>query len=213
FGVFQIEIPFKYRMPFWTTRGTNLCLSCGLTACSFARNPITHVSVVVDVHEEILAPFGTCFCVVTKHDALELHAQRALRRKQRHTRFSRSSIALAVVARNTRRHDVDRRIISTTRTWQNVIQRQLTCGFLLTAVLTAELVAHVDPQTLHARRFTPATNVDVRATSNHRRHPELSSRRTQHSLTVEFLDRDCVFESHDHSPRDTDSAERFIGLV
>ena len=120
-----------------------------LPSCSFARDSITHVSVVVDVHEEILAPFGTCFGVVTKHYALEFHAQRALRGEQRHTRFGRSAIALAVVARNTRGGDIHRRIISTTRTWQNVIQRQLTNGFLLTAVLAPELVAHVNPQALH----------------------------------------------------------------
>src|SRR6185295_7007648 len=155
---------------------------------SLARDLITHVTIIVDVHEEILAPLSTCFGIVTKHDALEFHAQRALRSQQRHARFGRCAAALAVVARNTRSDDVDRRIISATRAWQDVIERQLTCGFLLAAVLATKLVAHVNPHALHSRCLLPATNVDVSATSNHRRHPELSSRRTQHALTIEFLD-------------------------
>src|SRR4029079_1234451 len=126
-----------------TTKGTKyfLCLSW-LTPCSLALDSVTNVAVIVNVHEEILAPLGTCFGVVTKHNALEFHAQRALRSKQRHARFSRSATALAVVARNTRSDNVDRRVISTTRAWQDVVERQLICGFLLAAVLATKLVAH-----------------------------------------------------------------------
>ena len=60
-------------------------------------------------------------------------------------------LALAVVAGNASRDDVHRRVISTTRTRQDVIERQLSHALLFTAVLAAKLVAHVNSQALHAR--------------------------------------------------------------
>jgi hypothetical protein len=41
---------------------------------ALAANSVTHVTIVVNVHEEILAPLAV-LRVVTKHYALELHAQ------------------------------------------------------------------------------------------------------------------------------------------
>ena len=38
-----------------------------------------HGTIIVHIHEQVLAPLGSCFGVVTKHDAFELHAQRRLR--------------------------------------------------------------------------------------------------------------------------------------
>src|SRR5438067_13898434 len=35
--------------------------------------------VLVHVHEQVLAPFGSRLCIVTKHDAFKLHTQRRLR--------------------------------------------------------------------------------------------------------------------------------------
>src|SRR6478672_1639387 len=82
-----------------------------LSAAPFSCDSLPHVSVVVDVHEEILAPLRAGFSVVTKHHTFELHAQGSLRSKQRHTRLCRSAIALAVVTGNTRSNDVQRRVI------------------------------------------------------------------------------------------------------
>src|SRR6185503_4914741 len=80
-------------------------------------------------------------------------------------------------------------------------------------VLTTKLVAHVDPQTFHARRLAPFANVDVHAASNNRRHGKLRSRRAQHAIAVKLLDSDRVFESHDDRSRNTDGAERLVSLV
>src|SRR6185436_6646722 len=118
---------------------------------TFTLNSLPDVSVIVNIHEEILAPLRTSFSVVTEHHAFELHAQRRLRSKQRHARFSRSAIALSVVAGNTRRNDVPLRVICTTRTRKDVVQSQFTNRLLLAAVLTTVLVAHVNPQPLHSR--------------------------------------------------------------
>ena len=79
--------------------------------------------IVVHVHEEVLAPLGSTFCIVTKHDAFELHAQRRLRSQQRHSCFRRCAVALAVVACDASRHDVHRRVIPTARTRHDVIER------------------------------------------------------------------------------------------
>src|SRR6185369_4092011 len=129
-------LPFPIEYPFADQR---------LSVAPLALNFVANISVIVNIHEEILAPFRTSFGVVTEHHAFELHAQCSLRSKQRHTRFSRSAIALAVVAGNTRGNDVHRRVISTTRTRQNVVQSQFTNRLLLAAVLTAELISHVNP--------------------------------------------------------------------
>src|SRR6185436_382826 len=143
----------------------------------------------------------------------ELHAQCSLRSKQRHTRLGRSAIALAVVAGNTRRNGVHWRVISTTRTRQDVVQSQFTGRLLLAAVLTTELVAHVDPQPLHSRSLAATADVDVSAPANYRRHWKRFTRRVQHSIAVKLLNVNRVLEGHDHSPRDTDSAERLVSLV
>src|SRR5512134_1560254 len=123
----------------------------------------------MNVHEEILAPFSACFRVVAKHHPLQLHSQCPLRSKQRHTRLIWSAVALAVVTRHACGNDVYRRIITSTRTRQDVIERQLARTLLLATVLAAKLVAHVDPQTLRTRRLSATTHVDVSAPANHRR--------------------------------------------
>ena len=43
------------------------------TAGSFALDLFANVTIVVDVHEQVLAPLGTRLCVMAKYDALELH--------------------------------------------------------------------------------------------------------------------------------------------
>src|SRR5919108_44482 len=99
------------------------------------------LTIIVHVHEEVLPPFGPRLCIMAKHHAFELYSQRRLRSKQRHSCFFRSAIALPVVALQASRDDVHRRIISATRTWQDVIERKLSHTLLLAAVLAAELVA------------------------------------------------------------------------
>ena len=44
---------------------------------NFSRPPpllVVHLfhdgTIIVYIHEEVLAPLGSCFCIVTKHDAL-----------------------------------------------------------------------------------------------------------------------------------------------
>src|SRR6266498_1195847 len=81
------------------------------------------VTIIVHIHEQVLAPFGSCLCVVTEHNAFELHAQRRLRCQQRHSCFCRSAIALPVVALDTSRDYVYGRVITAARTRQNVIER------------------------------------------------------------------------------------------
>src|SRR5262245_46288356 len=134
-GLMTTEIPF--------------CV-LGSAARAFALDSFTYVTIIVDVHEEILAPFSTRLCVVAKHHALELHTQRRLRSQQRHACFRGRAIALPLVAGDTRRHDVHGRVISTTRTRQNVIECQVARHLLQTAVLTTKLVAHVNTRSLHA---------------------------------------------------------------
>src|SRR6266516_2689441 len=80
-------------------------------------------TIIVHVHEEVLAPLGSCFGIVTKHDPFELHAQRRLRSQQWHSCFFRRAVALPVVALDTSRHDVYGRVITTTRTRQDMIER------------------------------------------------------------------------------------------
>src|SRR5207237_7159619 len=77
------------------------------------------------------------------------------------TCFFRCAIVLPVVALDASRHYVHRRVITTTRTRQDVIECQLSHTLLLSAVLAAELVAHVNSQALHARLLATAANVDV----------------------------------------------------
>src|ERR1044072_569582 len=198
--------------PFLPNRNYPFADQCS-SVPSFTCDSLTHVSIVVDVHEEILAPLRASFSVVTKHHPLELHAQGSLRSEQRHTRLRRSPIALAVVAGNTRSNDVHGRVISATRTREDGVQGQLNDGLLLAAVLTTVLVAYVDPQPLHPRSFAATADVDVSATPNHRRHWKRFTRRMQHSIAVEFLNVNRVLEGHDHSARDTDGAERLVSLV
>src|ERR1044072_8441933 len=111
--------------PFLPNRNYPFADQC-LSVLSFTCDSLTHVSIVVDVHEEILAPLRASFGVVTKHHPLELHAQGSLRSEQRHTRLRRSASALAVVAGNTRSNDVHGRVISATRTREVVIQSHIT---------------------------------------------------------------------------------------
>src|SRR5258706_14107464 len=100
-----------------------------------------YATIIVHVHEEVLAPLGFTFGIMTKHDAFELHAQRRLRSQEWHAGFCRRAIALAVVAGDTCGDNIHRRIIATTRTRHDVIKRELSHTLLFTAVLAAELVA------------------------------------------------------------------------
>ena len=84
--------------------------------------PLHDVTIVVHIHEQVFAPFGSVLCIMTKRNALELHAQRRLRSKQWHACFFRGAIALPVVALDASRDDVQGRVITTTRTRQNVIE-------------------------------------------------------------------------------------------
>ena len=86
-------------------------------------NLVHDFTIIVHVHEQVLAPLGSCFGIVTKHHAFELHSQRCLRSQQRHACFRRCAIALPVVALDASRNNVHRRVISTTRPWQDVIER------------------------------------------------------------------------------------------
>jgi len=97
---------------------------------NFSRPPLLLVvhlfndsTIIVHVHEQVLAPFGSRLCVVTKHYAFELHAQRRLGSQQRHSCLFRCAVALPVVALDTSRDNVYGRVISTTRTRQDVIER------------------------------------------------------------------------------------------
>src|SRR5947207_11028396 len=61
----------------------------GRRATNFSRPPLLlvvhlvhHGTIVVHVHEQVLGPFGSRLCIVTKHDAFELDAQRRLRSQQ-----------------------------------------------------------------------------------------------------------------------------------
>ena len=66
----------------WTRIGNLICAdsrfySCSSVALSAPLLPIDaihHVAIVVHVHEEVLAPLGSRFCVVTKHNPFELNA-------------------------------------------------------------------------------------------------------------------------------------------
>ena len=40
---------------------------------SFAMHLLHDVTIIVYVHEEVLTPLGSCFCIVTKHYTFELH--------------------------------------------------------------------------------------------------------------------------------------------
>src|SRR5574341_131126 len=99
-------------------------------ATNFSRPPpllVVHLfnngTIVMHIHEQVLAPLGSRFCIVAKHDAFELHTQRRLRSQQRHSCFFRVAVALAVVALDASRDDVHGRVITTARTRQNVIER------------------------------------------------------------------------------------------
>jgi hypothetical protein len=94
-----------------------------------------------------------------------------------------------------------------------VIERQLSHALLHTAILAAELVTHVNPQTFHARTLAALADIDVSAPANYRRHRKLIMRRAQHAIAVEFLNEDRVLEGHDDRARDTDGAERLVGLI
>jgi len=50
------------------------CLSVALTL-TLALYPVHDITIVVHVHEQVLAPLGSRLCIVTKHYAFELHAQ------------------------------------------------------------------------------------------------------------------------------------------
>src|ERR1043166_489345 len=49
-----------------------------LAAPAFAFHLLSQVTIIVHVHEQVLAPLSSRLCVVTKHDAFEFHAQRRL---------------------------------------------------------------------------------------------------------------------------------------
>src|SRR5688572_29453429 len=87
----------------------------------FESHLLPNVTIIVDIHEEVLAPFGPCLRVVTEHDALEFHTQRRLRSQQRHSGFIRRAVALAVVAGNACGYDVYRRVVAATRSRQDMI--------------------------------------------------------------------------------------------
>jgi len=44
----------------------------------FTGHPLTHIAIIVHVHEQVLPPFSSRLCIVTKHHAFELHSQRSL---------------------------------------------------------------------------------------------------------------------------------------
>src|ERR1044072_9986608 len=119
--------------PFWLFRPALIHLSYptaygpqrvsrGPLKLALAPHTVHHVAIVVHVHEQVLAPFSSRFCIVAKHNAFELHAQCRLRSKQRHSCFRRRAIALSAVALKTNRDEIQRRGISTTPTRQHVTQ-------------------------------------------------------------------------------------------
>jgi len=74
-------------------------------ARDFLRPPpllVVHLSItarfIVYVHEEVLAPLSSCFCIVTKHTRSKLHTQCRLRSQQRHACFFRRGLLFLVVA-------------------------------------------------------------------------------------------------------------------
>src|SRR5438132_10814853 len=170
-------------------------------------------TIIVHIHEQVLAPLGSRFCIVAKHHAFEPHAQCCLRSQQRHSCFFRRAVAFPVVALDASRHYVHRRVLSTTRTRQDVIERQLSHTLLLAAILATELVTHVNTQALHVRLLATAANVYVSAPTDYRRHWEFIMRRTQHAIAVEIFDEDRVLERHDDCAGDTDGAERLVSLI
>src|SRR5215831_10211830 len=55
----------------------------------FVMHLLHDFTIIVHVHEQVLAPFGSRLCIVTKHYAFELHAQCRLRSQQWHSCFFR----------------------------------------------------------------------------------------------------------------------------
>src|SRR5438445_3121 len=74
FGLFR---PALIRLSYPTVEGR---------AMNFSRPPpllVVHLfndgTVIVHIHEQVLAPLRSCFCIVAKHNAFEFHAQCCLR--------------------------------------------------------------------------------------------------------------------------------------
>ena len=50
-----------------------------LSPFSLVVHFVHDITIIVHVHEQVLSPCSSCFCVMAEHHALELHSQRRLR--------------------------------------------------------------------------------------------------------------------------------------
>ena len=73
---------------------------------------------------------------------------------------------------------------------QYVIERQVFCVFVFTAVLTTVSIANVNPGTFHCGLAAISANVDVVAQPNHRRHGKRRRGRMKDIVAIVFLDKD-----------------------
>src|SRR5688572_5084723 len=98
---------------------------------------------------------------MAKQYVIEPQTKQFLRRKQRHPRLFRCSVALTLVAFYARRHQVGRRAFATLSAGQDMVQRQVLCVTVIAAILAAIAIADVNASTLHRRLRTVAADVDV----------------------------------------------------
>lgn len=130
--------------------------------------------------------------------------QKFLRRKQRHACLVRRSIALTLVALDAGRDKVVGRAFAALSSRQDVIERQVLCVFVFSAILAPITVAYIDTGPFHSGLTILAADVNIMTQPNDRRHRKLGRGRTKDIVAVVFLDENGAAEPQADGTRNAD---------
>ena len=144
---------------------------------------------------------------------VEAEPQKFLGRKQRHSCLIRCAVSFTLVTTDARCDQICRRAFPALRSRKYMVERQVLCMFVLTAVLAAISISNVNARTLHRRLAAIAPYVDVMTKANHRRDCERRRRRMQDVVAVVLFDKNRPAKPQAHRPRDADSSERLVRKV
>jgi len=160
--------------------------------------------------EQILAPLRSRLGAVTHLGPLHSIGQRCRVCQQRHPCLLRRAVALALVARETSCTQVLRSGSPTSRTRDYMIDRQVKCSALPTAILAAVSVTRQNSRALGARSTLPSSHIDVLDQPNDARRGKRKVLRAKHTVAVELDNFSRALPDQANRARHVDHSQCFV---